>query len=282
MQECLNYLCFRWKSKVLILCLLFIGSTIFINSLARGEYSGLLEAKGVYGLSFFYTSLSAGTLYAVYIILILITPNLFASEFLINRNNGFSNLIKSRIGYKRYFKNNIIILFVSSFVTLLVFQLFVLLLIHMVYAPIEFTYFSIGVTSTSSQFLHPNEIINLVLYIVCTSLGYGIFSVFLFSMQAWLRNVYLFRLSGLIAGLLLSTGIVMVGKGIYNMIPNLLIEHIAAGTFIGNLINPGDMMTNATYLNVNSLVAFCISCIIYGTITILLLKKLYKTEYNND
>lgn len=279
MAQFIKYIKFRWKIKAFMFALLLGVSTISIH-FSSIEYAGLLAAKGSFGLSFFYDCLSLQQTLYIYSMLILIIPNVFASDVLRMRNNGCTNAIISRMGYASYFKNNVFITFVFSFLVILLFQIFVLLLIHFVYAPIEFTNFTLSnMVYSPGQFLHPNEIINLVLFILCTSVGYGIFSVFLYSLQVWIRNVYLFSIMGFITGLLFSTGNVLIGKSIYMVFPNAIVEHIAAGAFIGNLINPGAPSSNVVFGEVPSLWAFGISCMLYGAISLLLLRKLYKKEY---
>lgn len=282
MQHLKNYLIFRWKSKLFIFCTLIILLFIAVHKEATGIYSGLLEAEGSFGLSFFYSIMNVGGMIMIYLLFILIVPNLYASECLISRKTGFSSLIKLRLGYKKYFKNNVVLNFSLAFITVLITQCLLLLLIHIAYAPIEFTFTTITDTYTNSQLLNPNELISLILFIIFTSIGYGLFSVFLYSLQAWLRNVHLFRLSGLISGILLYTGIVMIGKSIYFVVESPIVEFLSAGLFIGNLLNPGASSSFGVFPNVNSLLAFGLSCLLYGSVTIVFLRSLYKKEYTNE
>ncbi len=276
MQYFLTRLYAQKKEKIIILLALII-SVIFFVQISSGEYSDLLNSGGRFGLEFFYTVMSGGILIWLYILYILIIPNLWASDYLIDNTNKFSNVLKTRFGTSAYIKKSFISNFIFSTLCIFMILLIILLYIHLFLAPINFgNNLSVGMT-TDAQTYVSNEFINLIIFILFTSVGYGVFSSFVFSLQLFIKNIFVFRILGVIIGFILYTGPILLANTL-SFVP--MLQNLISYFFIGYLINPG-VMTTSQLLPVNPYVSYLFSVLIYTLITLVFAKIMAKREYLN-
>lgn len=265
------------KEKILLLLVLIIGILLSVQ-LFSNEYYDLLDSGGRFGLEFFYSAMAAGRLIWVFMLCILIVPNLFAVDYLIDKSSKFSNVLKVRFGSKTYIKKSFLSNFIVSMVCMIFIQLMILLYIHLFLASIKFNYnITPGLSTDASTFVS-NEFLNMIIFIISTSFGYAIFSSFIFSLQVFIKNIYIFRVVGVIFGLLLYTGPILLAS-VLSSIP--IVQKLISYFFIGYLINPGVMTTTQMY-PASPFITYSISCIIYVSITIFFMKLLIKKECTYD
>lgn len=210
---------FFTKEKFFIILLIFI----FINITTYMIYKQSIFAYPDYaityphaGLQFFYYIYCIGINPFLFILFMLLMPNLMSYEFLNMHQSQFSYMIESRISKKQYYLNIFIKNIIFSFITVFIMQILLVMIVHIFYIPIQFhtTVYPEHYYITS-QVLSSNEILNMILFIVSVSLGYGLVSSILFSMQVIISNKYIYRCFGVIFGILL----VLVPALIQGLIP---------------------------------------------------------------
>lgn len=265
------------KEKIIILLILVIGTLVSVQ-ISSSEYSGLLQNGGRFGLQFYYTVMSAGIVIWIFILFILIVPNLWAVDFLTDKNSKFSNILKTRFGTTKYIKKSFLTNYIISTLTILIVQLIILLYIHIFLAPIKFDInVTPDLTTDASTFVN-SEFLNLLIFIIFNSIGYGVFSNFIFSLQLFVKNIYVFRVLGVAVGLILYTGPVLLAKT-FSFIP--ILEKLISNFFIGYLINPG-VITTTQIFQTNPFITYIVSIIIYSSICIVFMKIFIKREYMYD
>ena len=84
-----------------------------------------------------------------------------------------------------------------------------------------------------TNLLSGSLLLNLIIYIILSSIGYALFSHFLFSLQYFVKNVYLYRALGLLVSLILYIGASVLSHTFYNTSGSL----IATLAYFFNIIN---------------------------------------------
>lgn len=198
---------FFTKEKVLfilfILILINISiSIVFNNSIY--SYDGYIETYSQTGLEFFYYLHCIGINPFLFMIMMLLIPNIMSYDFLNMHQNHTSYFIETRLHKKNYYKNIFLKNICLSFLITLFIELMIILIIHFFYAPIQFNTMNYPeYYYRKTQILSQNEFLSLVAFIHLTALGYALVSSLIFSMQVVITNKYIYRCFGVIFGILL-------------------------------------------------------------------------------
>lgn len=195
------------KEKFLIIFLIFIFINISIYMIYQQSvysYDGYGDTYPNAGLEFFYYLYCVGINPFLFILLMLLMPNLMSYDFLSIHQTHCSYLIETRISKKTYYHQIFIKNIFISIITVLIIQLLILLVIHCFYFPIQFntTHYPENYYITT-QILSSNEIYSLFFFLFLTAIGYGVVSSLLFSLQVIVSNKYIYRCFGVIFGILL-------------------------------------------------------------------------------
>ena len=120
-----------------------------------------------------------------------------------------------------------------------------------------------------TNLLSSSLFLNLIIYMILSSIGYAIFSHFLFSLQYFIKNVYLYRTLGLLVSLILYIGASVLSHTFYNTSGNLTAT-LAYFLNIINILTPS--IIKSTVLNNNphlfyigtALIYYLLSSILFG------------------
>lgn len=198
---------FLTKEKFFIIFLIFIFMNISIYIVYQQSvysYSDYVNTYPHAGLSFFYYLYCIGVNPFLFILFMLLVPNLMSYDFLNIHQNHCAYLIETRISKNTYYRHIFFKNIFISVITTLLIQLLILITIHFFYIPLQFnTTIYPEYYYATSQILSSNEIISLISFISLTSLGYGLVSSLLFSLQILVSNKYIYRCFGVIFGILL-------------------------------------------------------------------------------
>lgn len=269
---------FITKEKMLIILCIFILLCICTHyTYTESVYSqGYMDYYSDAPLEFFYYIQSAGINPFVFMILMLLLPNLVSYDILNQQQNHTTYLIETRIGkntyYKESFKQNIIL----TFLTILVLEISLLLFIHFFYGEIRFenTVYPDNYHALT-QTICKNEFFNLFSFLILTSLGYSLLSSLLFSIQVFIAHKYIYRCSGIILGIsLIVFPILIIGY--------LPIEDIAVLFQISPLIALGVEYVRVNPFHLSNILHYCATFMIYAVISYILYKILVKWRKKYD
>lgn len=202
----------KLKNIKIILPVLFIGVvlvTIFsyyieYSNVSTEQFEIMKKEMPELGLNLYYTIQDAGLTLVYFVLMITFSPNIFASHCLEIRNSKYLQMIMTRIGYVNAIKGEICATFLISMFINIIANILILFVIHLFLLPIHFGTVEVveGVYDLSILFSN-NQLISIFIYILFSSIGYGVFTCFIYSLQTYVRNIYLFRSLGLILGILL-------------------------------------------------------------------------------
>lgn len=198
---------FLSKEKLILVIVVFILMVIsMVYSFQQSIFSqaGYQQAYPNAGLEFYYTIFRIGTNPFIFILMMLLLPNIMSYDLLNMHQNHAAYPIETRLSRKDYYKESYRKNMILTFGVVLMIELGLLLVSHLALAPIHFQSMTYpdGYYITA-QLLCVNEAINLILFLVMTALGYALVSGLLLSLQSIITNKYVYRCCGVIIGILL-------------------------------------------------------------------------------
>lgn len=156
------------------------------------------------GIQFYYIIQDAGLSLIFFILMITFLPNFISSDFLEMSNSKYSHMILTRVDYNKKTKNELLITFFCSFILTILANILILLIINFFLFPIHLsTVEHIEPVYDLSTIFSNNQLISLFIYIILSACGYGVFSCFIYSLQVFIKNIYLYRAIGLFLGIIL-------------------------------------------------------------------------------
>lgn len=218
-----------------------------------------------------------------FLILGLLSTSLVVESFYQNRQSRFQNHIITRIGYKERIKYEVKNVVIISFIIRLLFNIFLLLIIHFFFSNIEFKEYSdVSYYASGVAELFANSKISLLLYILYSSIGFSIFSLFIYSVSYFIKNQYVFKISGIILFIGLTVLSAIIGNLLYVYFSdikfsNLLLQALATSS----LMVPAMMgFTSITSL-FETHIYFWYTCFCFIIYSGILLYIRYKLERKN-
>ena len=158
--------------------------------------------------------------------------------------------------------------FLATFI--LMTHLLTILIIHLFFFKISFSINPIHMNATrQTNLLSSSLLLNLIIYMILSSIGYALFSHFLFSLQYFITNVYLYRTLGLLVSLVLYIGASVLSHTFYNTSGSWL----ATLAYFHNIINiltpsiiKSPVLNNNPYLFYigTALLYYLLSSILFG------------------
>lgn len=186
------------------------------------------------GLDFFYYLQDSGLTLILYVLTTLILPNIISADFLLYEHNKFNHFLITRMSCSLYHKKERRFNFFATFILILMTHLLTILIIHLFFFKISFSINPIYMNATrQTNLLSSSLLLNLIIYMILSSFGYALFSHFLFSLQYFIKNVYLYRTLGLLVSLILYIGASVLSHTFYNTSGSL----IATLAYFLNIIN---------------------------------------------
>ncbi len=233
---------FKSKKKLLLFSIYFIAVIVGIFISYKGAYGSipnnemiLMKSKDPeMGLDFFYYLQDSGLTLILYVLTTLIVPNIISADFLLYNHNKFDQLMITRMSSSLYHKKERQFNFLATFILIFITHLLTILIIHLFFFKISFSINPIYMNATrQTNLLSGSLLLNLIIYIILSSMGYALFSHFLFSLQYFIKNVYLYRTLGLLISLILYIGASVLSHAFYNTSGSLL----ATLAYFLNIIN---------------------------------------------
>ncbi|WP_295096823.1 hypothetical protein [uncultured Catenibacterium sp.] len=233
---------FKSKKKILLFSFYFIAIIIGVFISYKGAYGSISNNEMILmkskdpemGLDFFYYLQDSGLTLILYVLTTLIIPNIISADFLLYNHNKFNHFLITRMSSSIYHKKERQFNFVSTFILILITHLLTILIIHLFFFKISFSINPIYMNATrQTNLLSSSLLLNLIIYMVLSSIGYALFSHFLFSLQYFIKNVYLYRTLGLLVSLILYIGASVLSHIFYNTSGSL----IATLAYFLNIIN---------------------------------------------
>lgn len=233
---------FKSKKKLLLFSIYFIIVIAGIFISYKGAYSSIPKKEMILmkskdpemGLDFFYYLQDSGLTLILYVLTTLIVPNIISADLLLYEHNKFNHFLITRMSSSLYHKKERRFNFLATFILILITHLLTILIIHLFFFKISFSINPIYMNATrQTNLLSSSLFLNLIIYIILSSIGYALFSHFLFSLQYFIKNVYLYRTLGLLVSLILYIGASVLSHKFYNTSGSLL----ATLAYFLNIIN---------------------------------------------
>lgn len=269
---------FKSKKKLLLFSIYFIIVIVGIFISYKGAYSSIPKKEMILmksknpemGLDFFYYLQDSGLTLILYVLTTLIVPNIISADFLLYEHNKFNHFLITRMSSSLYHKKERQFNFLASFILILMTHLLTILIIHLFFFKISFSINPIYMDATrQTNLLSSSLFLNLIIYIILSSIGYALFSHFLFSLQYFIKNVYLYRTLGLLVSLILYIGASVLSYTFYNTSGSLLAT-LAYFLNIINILTPSiiksPVLNNNPYLFYigTALLYYLLSSILFG------------------
>lgn len=269
---------FKSKKKLLLFSIYFIVVIVGIFISYKGAYSSIPKKEMILmksknpemGLDFFYYLQDSGLTLILYVLTTLIVPNIISADFLLYGHNKFNHFLITRMSSSLYHKKERQFNFLATFILILTTHLLTILIIHLFFFKISFSINPIYMNATrQTNLLSSSLFLNLIIYMILSSIGYALFSHFLFSLQYFIKNVYLYRTLGLLVSLILYIGASVLSHTFYNTSGNLTAT-LAYFLNIINILTPS--IIKSTVLNNNphlfyigtALIYYLLSSILFG------------------
>lgn len=216
---------FKSKKKLLLFSIYFIVVIVGIFISYKEAYGSIPKKEMILmkskdpemGLDFFYYLQDSGLTLILYVLTTLIVPNIISADFLLYEHNKFNHFLITRMSSSLYHKKERQFNFLATFILILMTHLLTILIIHLFFFKISFSINPIYMNATrQTHLLSSSVFLNLIIYMVLSSIGYALFSHFLFSLQYFIKNVYLYRTLGLLVSLILYIGASVLSHIFYN------------------------------------------------------------------
>lgn len=269
---------FKSKKKLLLFSIYFIVVVTGIFISYKGAFSSIPKKEMILmkskdpemGLDFFYYLQDSGLTLILYVLTTLIVPNIISADLLLYEHNKFNHFLITRMSSSLYHKKERQFNFLASFILILMTHLLTILIIHLFFFKISFSINPIYMDATrQTNLLSSSLFLNLIIYIILSSIGYALFSHFLFSLQYFIKNVYLYRTLGLLVSLILYIGASVLSYTFYNTSGSLLAT-LAYFLNIINILTPSiiksPVLNNNPYLFYigTALLYYLLSSILFG------------------
>lgn len=267
----------------IIFCLITISIILVYSFYSNIYYLLAKDSNNNEGLCFFYNILNPNLHFWLTTFIYSIPSLFFLNTIMNNHFNKFDYLIKERLGTKKFIFNNFVSTFIKSFIFIFFLYIYILLFIHVVLTPLNFSYSEyIDLTNYSINIFTKNTFANLIIYMFCSSIGFSIFTIFILSIKNKFKQKYLFKISSLVLGILLSVIPIIVGNYLYLLFENDIFLKIFSTFLLPSLITPG-IQGFGSYGNIiNPYINYLLTLTFYILITIISTYFEYNGEYKYD
>lgn len=262
----------RQKILFIIYFLLIIITTLITY---QQEYANVPASELIFmkkqmpdmGISFFYTIQEVGLYLYQFFLICLILNNIINTQLLTLKQNHHDNMIITRLTKQEYHHKAMFLSFISAFMIMLMTHLLTIMTIKCL---MPFPLGSLlGEAVDQYQLIPMNAGMNLLLYIILSSIGGGILALFMFCLQAYIHNIYLYRVLGLILGFSTLLGGILLSGLLRNLHLDILVQLILFIQTI-NLTHPGIILN--TLFHGPLLLAY-FGCLCFYVFMIILLFK---------
>lgn len=187
----------------------------------------------------------------------------------IKNNNELSNVIQ-RIGYSNFLKQSVLKVFTIASLFSLIIELYELILINWFYSPLAFTKNSLFLSDRAS-FSH-NSLVHLIMYILTSSIGWGIFSILIFAIGLFVSKNVVYILVGPIVAM------IMILVPILGGVNNKILVFIANIIVTPALTSPGQVNIASQNPPLGLFLTWIIIAVIYSLVAFLLVKLWHQKQ----
>lgn len=226
------------KNKKITIMVSFLLILLFIYYMAVFASSGFYANSINKGADIYYDTVM---FLPFYILVAFLANNLVVNNFYENKYSKFQNFIVTRTGRKKRLIYEIVNVLISSFLFRIIVHIFMLVVIHLFFSNIEFTiHTDLSYYRSAFISLNTNPYVSLLIYIIYSSVGFSIFSLFVYSMISFIKNKYVYKVSGIISFILLIVIGAFLGNELYKYFDNIKFFNPVIQAFnTFNLISPG-------------------------------------------
>lgn len=255
---------------VITFCIMCLG--VYLNY--KEDYVNITD----FGLATFYNIQSTGFSIVFYLLALFVVPNIFSVQIVIEKQNTYSKFLKTRMGTANYHITNLVANSMLTFIFMMSLEILLLFYIHFFLFPLSFQY--MGIESVTTGII-ANPLINLIIYIPLSALGYTVFSNFILSLKGLINNPYIYRGTGIIIGIILSVLPVIIANVIYRTFEIKLFD-IFSIIYLPTILLPGVEGFGAFTPYLSPLILYTLSVLLYSFMTYLFLKISNELEYKNE
>lgn len=275
----------KQKKKLLTICYVILAVSIILFYQFHNDIYYLLakNKENNAGLCLFYNSLNPDLNLEISIIILTLPSCILLNQYYINHLNKFDYYIKERIGFKKYLCQNYIHNFFHSFIFILCIYISMLLFIHFFLTPINFlNNNSILMTNHAINMFCENTFFNLLIYLILSSFGFSLFSTLILSLKNLFKQKYIFKVSSIFIGIILSVIPTIVGNQLFTIFNNNYILIIFSTLSLFNLLFPGITGFSKFGHLSSPILIYTISFVVFSTITLAIIKFEMKREYSYE
>ncbi|MBP2057382.1 hypothetical protein J2Z60_000546 [Lactobacillus colini] len=260
--------------------ILILGVIVYLIILTFPLMAGIKESlvpgikfhtdNAVY-MYFYAQPFGANGSFIIMTVLPFVVISILSSFYIIfmKNTNGITNIIQ-RLGYNKFLKNSVLQVFSISSLISLIISIYEIIIINWTYFPFAFS--NNGLFLSQRAHFSTNSLINLISYIITSSIGWGIFSVLIFGIGLFIKKDSIFLISSLVVAfsIILICALIPINN-ITIFISNLIIPM--------NLLAPGQV-SFASQPNppLGLTWTWIINAIIYSLIAFALIKLWHKKQ----
>lgn len=245
---------------------------------ADGIYSSNYNAAG---LSMYYTINSFGNFLPFYIFLGFLATNFLATNYYKNKYSKFDNFVITRVKRKKRIKYEIKSILIWSFIFRVLLHILVLIIINYFFVELHFSFYKDPSYYPNGFFTFSNSSLgSLIIFTIYSSIGFSIFSLFIYSLISYIKNYYVYKISGIIMAI--------IGVLLPAFIGNIYLSHYSNYSFLvtafmysiysGGLLCPGLEILNQLPSTLILHIYFFVSCIGYTILSVILILIRYREE----
>lgn len=257
----------RSKVQFLILIIYFVTITALVLNVLKVN-SGLAVDGTMPLTNFWNIQLSgADSSLSLEIITMMLFTTFTPSLFIYMKNNQFFGNIHQRIGYEKFLKDSLVKSFMSAFILSFITKVYELTLISVL-----LNEFPSNIILEDNLIIPPfsdNTLKSWIIFVLLSSIGWGIYAVFIFSIGLFIKKNSLYLIIGAIVG-----SILIVVPGMLVPILGALSVPFFSTWFLPSLVAPGQMdFIISNGVNNNVYIYYIFSVLIYLTISWGLIQK---------
>lgn len=232
------------------------------------------------GLEVFYYLENAGMSLPNYIFITFIATNMYLIDLFKKKKSGVNNMLIERKGYKKLFLENIKNIIITSALFRLTCFMAMILVISIICHGIYFDFQpEMHLWNWQFYFYSDNALISFIIYILIATAGYSMFCLLLYGLSHFIKNEYVYRASGVLAGILGQTGLAII-TAILGTNATAFFDYLLVNTvFVGNLLCPGSCEIGSKPEQISYYIPILLALIFFGWVIFKLLKYVYKKEY---
>lgn len=232
------------------------------------------------GLEVFYHLENVGISLTNYIFITFMATNFYLMVLFKNKKNKTREMIIERIGYKKTILEEIKNIIITSSLFRLTCFLAMLFIISIICHGIHFKFLpEMKLWNWQFYFYSDNALISFIIYILIAIVGYSMFCLLLYCLSHFIKNEFVYRVSGVIMGILGQTGLAIVAS-FFGTNASTFFDYLLVNTvFVGNLLCPGSCEIGSKPEQISYYIPIILALAFFGWVIYKLLRYIYRKEY---